>query len=87
MRSLVLVFVILVTGSAAAVVFMRHQHRLAYVALQEAQEQRDELNIEWGQLLLEQSTWSMHHRVEIEANKRLGMRVPAPDQIIVLRAQ
>ena len=87
MRSLVLVFLILVTGSAVAVVLMRHHHRLTYVALQAAQERRDELNIEWGQLLLEQSTWSMHHRVEVEANKRLGMRVPKPDQIIVLRTQ
>lgn len=87
MRSLVLLFLVLTTGSATAVVFLRHEHRLAYVALQQAQERRDELNIEWGQLLLEQSTWSIHHRVEIEATKRLGMVVPEPDQINVLRAK
>lgn len=87
MRSLVLLFLVLTTGSATAVVLLRHEHRLAYVALQQAQERRDELNIEWGQLLLEQSTWSIHHRVEIEATKRLGMVVPEPDQISVLRAK
>ena len=87
MRSLVLVFIVLVTGSAVAMVYLRHEHRLAYVALQEAQERRDELNVGWSQLLLEQSTWSIHHRVEIEANKRLGMVVPEPDQIIVLKAK
>ena len=87
MRSLVLIFTVLVTGSAIAMVYFRHEHRLTYVALQEAQERRDELNVEWSQLLLEQSTWSIHHRVEVEANNRLGMVVPEPDQIIVLRAK
>ena len=87
MRNLVLIFAVLVTGSAIAMVHLRHEHRLTYVALQEAQERRDELNVEWSQLLLEQSTWSIHHRVEVEANSRLGMVVPGPDQIIVLRAK
>ena len=87
MRSLVFIFAVLVTGSAIAMVYLRHEHRLTYVALQEAQERRDELNVEWSQLLLEQSTWSIHHRVEFEANSRLGMVVPEPDQIIVLRAK
>ena len=87
MRNLVLFFAVLVTGSAIAMVHLRHEHRLTYVALQEAQERRDELNVEWSQLLLEQSTWSIHHRVEVEANSRLGMVVPGPDQIIVLRAK
>ena len=87
MRSLVLIFAVLVTGSAITMVYLRHEHRLAYVALQEAQGRRDELNVEWSQLLLEQSTWSIHHRLEVEANNRLGMVVPEPDQIIVLRAK
>ena len=87
MRSLVLVLLVVVTLSAVAVVYMRHQHRLAFVALQEAQETRDQLNIEWGQWLLEQSTWSIHHRVETEAGRKLGMVVPDPDHIVVLGAQ
>ena len=84
MRSLVGVLILLVTASAIAVVYMRHQHRLSYVALQHAQQIRDDLNIEWGQLLLEQSTWAMHHRVEAEANRKLGMVTPDPDHIVVI---
>ena len=87
MRSLVLLSLVLVAASALSVVWLRHEHRLNYVALQQAQEQRDLLNIEWGQLLLEQSTWAIHHRVEIEASKRLGMVLPVPDEIVVLRGQ
>jgi cell division protein FtsL len=84
MRSLVGILIVLVTASAIAVVYMRHQHRLSYVALQSAQQERDDLNIEWGQLLLEQSTWAMHRRVEAEANRKLGMVTPNPDQIMVI---
>ncbi len=87
MRSLLLICIALVAISALSVVWLRHVHRLSYVALQQAQEQRDRLNIEWGQLLLEQSTWAIHHRVEVEASKRLGMIVPQPERIIVLRGQ
>ena len=87
MRSLVLVALVMVTGSALSVVYLRHQHRLAYVALQQTQDRRDELNIEWGQLLLEQNTWSVHHRVEADAGRKLGMVVPEPDKIIVLRGR
>lgn len=85
MRSLVAVLIPLVTVSAIAMVYLRHQHRLSFVALQQAQQTRDDLNIEWGQLLLEQSTWSMHHRVEAEAGRKLGMITPSPDQIVVVR--
>ena len=84
MRSFLGALIVLVTVSAIAVVYLRHQHRLSYVALQSAQQARDNLNIEWGQLLLEQSTWSMHHRVEAEANRKLGMVTPDPDQIVVI---
>ena len=84
MRSLVGILIVMVTASAISVVYMRHQHRLTYVALRHAQLTRDNLNIEWGQLLLEQSTWAMHRRVESEANRKLGMITPNPDQIVVL---
>ena len=87
MRSLILPLLVLVTVSAILVVYVRHQHRLSYVALQQAQKSRDDLNIEWGQLLLEQSTWAIHNRVETEANRKLGMAAPEPDRIVVIGAQ
>ena len=87
MRSLILPLLVLVTVSAILVVYVRHQHRLSYVALQQAQKSRDDLNIEWGQLLLEQSTWAIHNRVETEANRKLDMVSPEPDRIVVIGAQ
>ncbi len=41
-----------------------------------------ELEVEWGQLQLEQSTWAAHARIEKIARERLGMKVPAPGQVV-----
>jgi cell division protein FtsL len=57
------------------------------MALQEARHYRDELNIEWRKLILEESTWSVHDLVERNARRKLGMIVPKPDQVLVLSVQ
>lgn len=73
-----------VIGSAIALVYARHQHRVLFFQLEKLNGERDELNIEWGQLQLEQSTWADAHRVEQVASKELGMRFPAPSDIVVI---
>jgi cell division protein FtsL len=72
--------------SAFAVVELRHHNRLLFVELQGLTSERDQLNTEWGQLLLEQGAWSEHRRVEDTARVRLGMTVPAGDQVVAVRA-
>lgn len=72
--------------SAFAVVEFRHRNRLLFVELQGLTGERDQLNTEWGQLLLEQGAWSEHRRVEDTARVRLGMTVPAGDQVVAVRA-
>ena len=42
------------------------------------------LRLHWGRLLLEQSTWAAHHRVERLARKRLGMRLPEANELEVV---
>ena len=42
------------------------------------------LDIEWGRLQLEQSTWAMHTHVEQVARQHLQMAVPEPKQIRML---
>ncbi len=61
---------------AIAVVTARHQARKLFVELQRAEAQARALDIEWGRLLLEQSTWAMHSRVEVVARHQLHMEVP-----------
>ena len=72
-----------VLASAVAVVFARHQHRQAYVALTRLERGRDDLNIEFGRLQLEQATWSESNRIEQVAIERLGMKFPGSNDIVV----
>ena len=76
---------LLVMGSAIAVVYTKHQSRKLFVELQAVRKQIDELNIDWGRLQLEQSAWSAHGRIESIARKRLNMKLPDASEIIYIR--
>ena len=76
--------VLAVIASALGVVYAKHQSRKLFVALQGLEAERDEMNIEWGQLQLEQSTWATHGRVEELAREQLKMTTPAPDTVVIV---
>ena len=82
---LLLVLSVAVIASAIGVVWSRHQHRQAYIALSTLENERDELNIEFGRLQLEQATWSEANRIEQVAGARIGMRFPTDEDIVVLQ--
>jgi cell division protein FtsL len=63
--------------SAFGVVYMRDLHRRLFIDLQTAQKTTDTLQVEWGQLLLEQSTWAAPSRTQELAQDNLDMQVPA----------
>lgn len=73
-----------VAASALGVVYTKHHGRQLFVELDALKTQRDELNIEWGQLMLEQATWATPTRVELIARQRLGMVVPPSDKIVIV---
>lgn len=73
-----------VIGSGIAVVHARQQHRQAYVELTRLERSRDELNIEFSRLQLEQATWSETNRIEQIATERVGMRFPEGAEVVVL---
>ncbi len=81
----VAVLLVLVLASAMAVVYVRHLSRVELDELQRLQRQRDDINIEWGRLQLEQSTFATHSKIEQVARERLGMVVPAPEAIRMVR--
>ncbi len=70
--------------SAVALVYMQHRHRALYVELQSLERDRDTLEVEWGKLQLEQSTWATHERIETLARKRLGLRIPQISEIVLV---
>jgi cell division protein FtsL len=73
-----------VLGSAAGAIYTRHRARELFVELERLHRQRDQLDVNWGQLQLEQSTWSAHAFVESVATRRLNMVLPDPAAIQVL---
>ena len=86
LRMLLLVLLSIATvAGAIGVVRARHLHRQAYIELSALEHARDELNIEFGRLQLEQATWSEANRIEQVAGTRLGMKFPEDADIVVLQ--
>ena len=77
----------LVLAAALAVVQSRHEARKSFVELQQLEQERDELDIEWGRLRLEQSAHATYGLIETVAREQLQMSVPTPEQIIIVREQ
>lgn len=71
--------------SALAVVYAKHQSRKLFIELQTLQKGRDDMAIEWGQLQLEQSTLVTHGRIENTARVKLGMMLPPPDAVVIVK--
>ncbi len=55
---LTIVFAIVCVMSAMALIYTKHESRKLFIELEQLTTERDELNIEWGQLQIEQSTWA-----------------------------
>ena len=72
-------------GAAIAVVWSKHEARSLFIELQRLNAERDRLDIEWGQLKLEQSAFAMHGRVEQTARVNLQMVVPRPDEVRIVK--
>lgn len=79
--------VALAVASALGVVAAQHQSRKLYIELEREMARAHSLEVEWGQLQLEQSTWAAHARVEKLAREKLGMRPPVPGQMVVVEPQ
>ena len=84
-RLVLVVLVVACVISAIGVVHARHAHRQLYVDITRLERTRDELNIEFGRLQLEQATWAESNRIDQVARTRLGMKFPATDEIVVVR--
>lgn len=77
------VLIVLLVGSAISVAFSVHHFRLAMQDLQQLRDQRNALDVEWGQLLLEQHSWGAYGRVGFVAAEELQMQA-APLQNVVM---
>ena len=81
---LVVVFALVCVTSALALVYTKHESRKLFVELEALTLERDQLNIEWGQLQIEQSTWATHARIEQVASDDLALVRPDATDIFVI---
>jgi cell division protein FtsL len=71
--------------TAIGVVSAKHEARSLFIQLQGLNGERDALEIEWGQLKLEQSAWATHGRVEQTARVGLRMVIPRPNDVRIVK--
>jgi len=72
---------------ALSVVTSQHKARKLYIELQKQKEYAQQMEVEWGQLQLEQSTWAALTRVEKIALQQLQMQLPKSGQIQFIRVE
>lgn len=72
---------VVVLLSAAEAIKVKHDSYMLFQQLERLNAERDRLNIEWGRLQLEQSSWSTLSVVEQDARSRLGMAIPRADDV------
>ena len=74
---------------ALSLVNAQYQSRRLFIELERAQASARQLDIEWAQLQLDQSTLGKHARIEAVARRDLGMvpLTPARTQYLTLGAK
>ena len=70
---------------ALGLVTSQHQARKLFSELEHEQERARSLEVEYGQLQLESSTWAMHARIERIATRQLGMRTPDAKHLRIIQ--
>jgi cell division protein FtsL len=75
---------ILVIASALAVILSSHNNRQQNIALEQLMREKDHLDVEWRNLVLEQRSLTEHNRIEALVEKQLDMhRASANDEVVV----
>lgn len=71
--------------SALLVVYSKHLNRQLFIQLESLMNYRDQLQVEWGRLLLEESTLTAHSRVEQIAREQLKMELPTESKVVIVK--
>src|SRR3989338_8179536 len=72
---------------ALSVVTSQHKARKLYIEQQKEKEHAQQMDVEWGQLQLEQSTWATPSRVEKIAAQQLQMHLPKNGEVQFRRVE
>ena len=89
MRTAIVTSIVLlaVVASAVAVVRTHHLRRSLFVELDEVEARRDRLQVEWGRLQIEQSTWAASDRIERTAAEKLNLQLSRAGATVLVAAE
>jgi len=73
-----------VAASGIWIVSVEHRSRQLFIEAEALNRELDQLQIDWGRLQIEQSTYAQHSRIETLARQRLRLTEPADDQLVVV---
>ena len=68
-----------------AVILGSHHNRQQVIALEDLMEEKDQLDVEWRNLVLEQRALTEHNRIETLVEKQLDMYRPTADDEVVVK--
>lgn len=80
----VFTLVVAVLLSALSIVYVTNTTRSLNADIQQTLLDRDHMHVQWGQLLLEKSTWIMQARIQQVASDKLGMMVPNGKSVVII---
>jgi len=76
-----------IVGTGIGVVYTSYSSRMAFVALQALHTEHRDLEVRWEQLRLEEAALTTHSRIETQARKLLGMRLPRDGDVRVIEGR
>ena len=82
---ILVILIVAVVASAIAVVHAKYRTRVLFGELKTMDAQVDELAIEWERLLIEHGAWGTPAHIELNARRKLNMRMPKADEVIIVK--
>ncbi len=83
----ILLMLVAVMGSAFMVVYQVFEYRHDYRGYNKLLREKDDLNAEWGRLLIEQQTFGATAQIGTRAVTQLRMYSPPASQTVVISTQ
>jgi cell division protein FtsL len=71
--------------SAGLVILSAHHNRQMSIAIERLMQEKDQLDVQWRHLVLEQSALTEHNRIETLVKEQLNMHRPTPSEEVVVR--
>jgi cell division protein FtsL len=84
MRKVTYMLIFVCLASVIAVIWVRHENREVFVELQALYHHRDDLNIEWRNLLTERTSLTRHDQLENWAQTNVKMQAPEEQLVLLL---